>query len=523
MKKIWIKLFDMNEKKYCYDVGTNNIMQITPPMHDVLLRYNYTNREQVKKDLSSKYSEEDISEAIRRVEEFSKDQGGFILERRIRLKFPFNKEEYEYLLENFLSHLILNITEDCNLRCHYCSFGGSYKYFRTHNKASMPWSVIKKAVDFFFPRCKLRISELKRSITIGFYGGEPLLEHKKMFKTVEYIKEKYPDIFPEVSFAISSNGTLLTREIIEKLIQYNFVLAVSLDGPQEIQDRNRVFKGGGDTYNTVMKNLALVKSIDSDYYKRKVFFCATVAPPYNFREMIDFFKKESEDQEGSSVFNMVDPFDTTYFDQFDMVEERKKHTEQSNELIWEFIDKKSCGEEDRILSSFLKENYIDMHQRKVFELPESTFPNGCCLPAIKKLFVDTNGRFHLCEKGSLNFSYGDVDSGMSVKKMFDFVDRYIESSNHCKYCWAIRFCDACFLTSIEGDRFSVERKMENCEGVRARILSRIKIYINLLERNPEPFKEPYELGEDMVEELVEFMNNRKAKGQISWSKKQQIK
>ena len=513
MNKIWVKLFDMDEKKYCYDVGTNNIMRITPPMYDVLSRYNYTNGEEVLKDLLSEYPEEDIFEAVRKVEEFNKSEGGFILERRIRLKFPFDEVEYEYLMENFLNHLVLNITEACNLRCHYCSFGGSYKHFRTHNKASMSWPVLRKAVDFFCTRCNLRISELKKPLFVGFYGGEPLMEHRNMFKAVEYIKEKYPEIFPEIKFSITSNGTLLTRKIIEKLIRFDFVLSISLNGPEEIQNRNRVFKGGGGTYNTIMKNIELIKSIDSDYYKKRVLFCATIAPPYNFREMIDFFKGESVNQDNACVFNMVDQYDTTYFDGFDMVEERKKHGEQSLELVREFIEKKIKGEEDRTLSAFLKEKYADVHHRRVFKLPETTYPNGCCLPAIKKLFVDTDGQFHLCEKGSLDFSYGDIDNGINVKKVFNLIDRYIESTDHCKHCWAIRFCNACFLTSMKGDRFSIERKRESCEGIKQRLLNRIKVYISLLERNPDTFNGSYSKGEDMVEELAEFLINRNSSGQ----------
>lgn len=515
MKKIWVKLFDMNEKKYCYDVGTNNIMQITAPLHDVLLRYNYTNREEVEKDLSSKHSPKNILEAIRRVEEFNKREGGFILERRIHLKFPFNEKEYEYLMKNFLSHLILNITEDCNLRCHYCSFGGSYNYKRIHKKVSMSWLVIKKAVDFFFSRCRLVKSVLKKPIFVGFYGGEPLLEHKKMFKTVEYIKEKYPDIFSEVSFSITSNATLLTRSIIDKLIKYDFNLAISLDGPQEMQDRNRVFINGGGTFDTVMKNIQLIKSIDFEYYKRKVTFCPVTTPPYNLKKMLDFFRVVAKDQEASCSFNPIDPFDTNYFDQFNMVEEKKKHLEQSNELTWEYIEKKSRGEVDTLLSDLLKENYDDLHFRQLYKLPETTYPNGLCLPAIKKLFVDTEGKFHLCEKGNLNFSYGDVDNGFKVKKIFDLIDGYIESTDHCKHCWAIRFCSSCFLSVMKDDVFSRERKKENCERIRNSLLSRFEVYITIMEKNPESFKGSYQKGEDMVEQLVEFMNNRKAKGQIS--------
>jgi uncharacterized protein len=458
--KIWVTLFEFDKKKYCYDVGTNHIMEINSSMYDVLSKYNYSNKKELLKDqhFLNKYGEKEILETIRRVEEFNKNEEGFILERRINLKFPFGQEDYEFLLNNFLSNLILNLTEDCNLRCRYCAFSGSYKYKRPHKKVSMTWEVMKKAMDFFFPRCRLRKNVLKKPILMGFYGGEVFLEHQMVFKAVEYIKDKYPDIFPGVSFSTTTNGTLLTKSIIEKLVKYKFNLPISLDGPKPVQNRNRVFKNGNGTYDTVIKNLELIKNIDPDYYKKNVFFCSVVTPPYNLKERVDFFREIARDLDSSCIVNMADPFDTNYFDQFNMIDEKNKLQEQQNELTWEFIDKKAKGEIDTILDAFIKEKYEDMHYRKIFRIPDTTYPNGLCLPGIKKLFVNTDGKFHLCERGTLHFSFGDVDNGFKVGKMFDLIDQYIESTEHCKHCWAIRFCNACFLSAIKNDVFSRERK-----------------------------------------------------------------
>lgn len=514
MPIIWVKLFEVNGNKYCYDVGTNHIMKISPSLHDVLLKYDYTNKEEVLKDpLLATYGKEEISTTIRRIEEFNKDEGGFIPERRIRLKFPFSQEDYEFLLDNFMSHLILNSTENCNMRCRYCGFGGTYDYRRTHRKVSMSWTVMKKALDFFFSRCGLRENVLKKPLLLGLYGGEVLTEYRRMFKAVEYIKEHYPDIFPGISFSITSNGTLLTRDIIEKLIRYNFVLPISLDGPRYIHDRNRVFKNGSGTYDTIMKNLELIKTMNPDYYKKNVFFLAVVTPPYNHRDVIDFFRVTAKDLESSCSFNMADPFDTTYFDHFNMVEEEKKHRQQANELNQEFIDKKSKGEEDTILMAFLKDRYEDLHHRKIFKLPETTYPNGLCLPGVQKLFVNTDGTFHLCERMNLHFSIGDLDNGFNVGKIFDLIDRYIESTDHCKSCWAVRFCNSCFLSAIRNDVFSRERKQEYCDSFREGLLSRFIVYISILEKNPGAFNKPYPKEENIVEELVKFLNTRKTGAQ----------
>lgn len=510
MSTIWVKLIELDKKKYCYDVGTNHLMEITDSMYDVLQVYNYNNRDDVLEHLLPKYQEEELLNAIKEIEEFNRKEGGFILERRIRLKFPFDKEEYKYILEHFLSHLVLNITEDCNLRCRYCSFGGHYEYRRSHNKVSMSWDTMKKAIDFFIPRSKLRKHVTDKPLLVGFYGGETLLEFNKMFKAVEYLKETYPDVFPNIRFSITNNATLLTPAIIEKLIEYDFNLPISLDGPEEVHNRNRVFKNGGGTYSTIKKNIELIKHMDYDYYKKNVIFCSVISPPYDLKKVIDYFREEANDLESSCSFNMVDPVHTTYFDQFDMKKENASFKKQSLELTYEFIEKTIKGEKDPILSDFLKEKYNDLHHRRLFKLPDSTYPNGICLPAIKKLFVDTDGQFHLCERGTLKFPYGNLDEGFDVDRIFQYIDQYVETTDHCNTCWAIRMCNACFLTAVEDDRFSKERKQKDCAQFRDTAYSRLQIYLTILERNPQSFKKQFGRGEDMVEELVRYMWKRKS-------------
>lgn len=508
--KIWVKTFRLNDRTYCYDVATNNLMQINEVLHDVLANYNYTNKADVLQTVFPKYTEKDIFDAIKTIEEFNKKKGGFNLEKRIRLKFPFTEEEYRFLLDNFLSHLVLNISDDCPLRCRYCVFGGSYKYRRAHKKNSMSFPLIKKAVDFFIPRCKLRLKELKKHIAIGFYGGEPLMEHRNMFKTVEYIKEKYPDVFPEVSFSVTTNGLMLTEDIINNLIKYDVSLAISLDGPEDIHDRNRVFKNGKGTHETIMKNIEMIKSINREYFKNKVNFSVVLSPEYDVNRVIDFFRKEAPDQELSNVFSMVEKFDTNYFDSFNMDEENKKFLKQTNEVLCEFIEKKIKGVEDPVLFNYVRDDFANIHNRKLFSLPETTYPNGCCTPGVKRIFVDTKGKFHTCEKGNLKHSIGDVNNGFDIKKIFNLIELYAESSDHCNYCWAIRFCNACFLSAIKNDKFSKHRKEKNCQAVRNRVLNRLQTYICLNESNPKIFDGTYYRGEDMVADLVKYMEKKGA-------------
>lgn len=63
-----------------------------------------------------------------------------------------------------------------------------------------------------------------------------------------------------ISYNITSNGSLLTDEIIKFMIEHDFSLRISLDGPKEINDINRIYHDGQG------------KRSDGSYEKYKVYF-----------------------------------------------------------------------------------------------------------------------------------------------------------------------------------------------------------------------------------------------------------
>lgn len=147
-----------------------------------------------------------------------------------------------------LRQLILQVTQNCNLRCKYCVYSGSYVN-RTHTKKRMSFEIAKQAVDFYFAH-----NTNKDAGVISFYGGEPLLEMELIKKIVVYSEKLYEG--KELRFNMTSNATLLTDEIADFLYEHNFNLTISLDGPEEVHNQSRVFADSKTgTFQCIIKNL----------------------------------------------------------------------------------------------------------------------------------------------------------------------------------------------------------------------------------------------------------------------------
>ncbi len=133
-----------------------------------------------------------------------------------------------------------HLTHHCNLRCTYCYTG-----------EKLPVAMTYKTIDdsIAFIENELKTLETNR-LHITFFGGEPLIEKEKIFYIIgEFSKKENID----VSYRMSTNGTLLSEDLIKQLYDNNVFVSLSVDGHPDIHDTHRVDAGGKPTSHKVVK------------------------------------------------------------------------------------------------------------------------------------------------------------------------------------------------------------------------------------------------------------------------------
>ena len=485
-KKIWATFLRMGDKHYCYDVGTNNLLEITELHHHILKTYNYTNRAEVMETFRGTYPPREILGTLREIDEFHQREGGFILQREMKSRFPFAPREYEQLSKHLVNQVILNITEECNFRCRYCTFSGKYPSFRRHGQKSMPWSILKKSVDFLVANSKFILEETQKDLHLGFYGGEALLESEKIFRTVAYIAKRYGDIFPRFQFSLTTNGSRFNRQNIRKFIEYGFVLHVSLNGPKDIHDAYRISKDGGGTHDLIVEKLRSIQKMDRRFFEQNVGFSVVFCPQFQVQSVIEYFRR-SFSRNRFFTASLVELEDTKLFRALDMGKELREYDSDLRRLKKEYFLAKRAKEDDEILYSLFEKPLAVLHRRPLHALGEEMFPSGPCLPGLDKVFVDTEGNLHLCEKINWNFPIGHVDEGLDTARIFQLIEGYLRCADGCKGCWAFRLCDDCFLSCVKGRNFSREKKQAFCKVERKRLKSDMRDYLRVLQENPRAF------------------------------------
>ncbi|MGL5263467.1 MAG: radical SAM protein [Candidatus Rhabdochlamydia sp.] len=133
--------------------------------------------------------------------------------------------------------VILKTAERCNLKCKYCYFFyGGDESFKKH-----PPFISIKTIHLLNKFLIKGIEDLQLSrIEVIFHGGEPTLQSIKNFEEICSLIQKDLLGLVKITFKIQTNATLITDEWIEIFSKYNIGVGVSLDGPQEYNDINRI-------------------------------------------------------------------------------------------------------------------------------------------------------------------------------------------------------------------------------------------------------------------------------------------
>ena len=146
----------------------------------------------------------------------------------------------------------------CNLDCTYCFF--------LSKEALYPGSKFRMDDDLHEQYIRQVIeTQQQEYVTIAWQGGEPTLMGLDFFRRSIELVEKYrrPDMV--VEHTIQTNGTLLTPEWAEFFKEHGFLVGLSMDGPPDIHDAQRVDKGGKPTHAKVLAAAQLLTEHGAEF------------------------------------------------------------------------------------------------------------------------------------------------------------------------------------------------------------------------------------------------------------------
>ncbi|MBN1898320.1 MAG: His-Xaa-Ser system radical SAM maturase HxsB [Spirochaetes bacterium] len=164
----------------------------------------------------------------------------------IRDKMDFFTLISEYQKKNLFLYQgpslhIIVVTLRCNQKCVYCQASSRGENEKGYD---LDMDSAKKIVDIIF-------TSPSQSIAIEFQGGEPLLNWPVVEFIIKYAREKNKTENKDLEMRLVSNFSLMDEDKLGFLVNHSVTLCTSLDGPEELHNKNRIWLKGNNYKHTI--------------------------------------------------------------------------------------------------------------------------------------------------------------------------------------------------------------------------------------------------------------------------------
>ncbi len=483
--------FATRNKKYMYDTGTGKVFECEENEYKILKELFDNNK---ITDSLVGVNKARLQEAYENI--WSMIENEHILQVRSDLNFVRESNEtLRDLIHYDLQQIVLELTEQCNMRCRYCIYNEHNDHYRNFSPKAMQWDVAKCAVEYARDNSGDKIA-------VSFYGGEPLVQFELMKKVIEYSQEII--IGKELTFSFSTNLTLVTKEIAEFVAGVKGMSVLgSIDGPEDIHDAYRVMVGGKGSFSRAIKGLKYLVEAFGERAKECIVINTVVCPPFsakkldaikNFFEITEWLPKELVKKCDYVEYGSVskDDLSMKYAGDGDFTGEALDGFTLDSIEGWALERDLNDQDSKGYVSGMISDKLVRIHNRRQTQEPcENLRRNGCCIPGNRKVYVKTDGNFLLCEKVGNSPNIGNVFDGANLGRITKYyIDGYDKASlKQCNECWAKNLCGLCYASCYGQDGIDLKRKKLVCSAHRYATKGELITYFSILEEKPEVIKE----------------------------------
>ena len=429
------------------DVCSGSVHVVDDLVYDVIALYKECNKEEIVEKLPQ-YKKEDILEACEEIKEL--EEAGQL----------FTEDVYKDAIIDFkqrktvVKALCLHIAHDCNLACKYC-FAEEGEYHG--DRSLMSYEVGKKALDFLIANSGNRVN-----LEVDFFGGEPLMNFQVVKDLVAYGRSKEKEHNKKFRFTLTTNGMLLTDEVMEFANKEMANVVLSIDGRKEVHDFMRPTRNGKGSYDLIIdkfKKMAELRN-QTDYYVRGTFTHHNLDFSKDVLHLADLgFKQISAEP-------VVAPDDQPYAIK---EEDLPKLFEEYDLLAKEMVKREKEGKGFNFFHFMLDLTGGPCLYKRL---------SGCG-SGTEYLAVTPWGDLYPCHQfvGMEEFKLGNVDTGIEKT---DLVDEFkmcnVYAKDKCKDCFARFYCSGgCAANSYNFHGNLLDAYDIGCELERKRVECAIMI------------------------------------------------
>lgn len=310
--------------------------------------------------------------------------------------------------------IIFEVTDFCNLDCTYCGYGELYGGHDIRNTSHID---TQKAITFLKYVLDLKHKCKKSRLSIGFYGGEALMNIKFIKEIVVITKQLNMGNDLKIQYSMTTNATLI-HKYIDFFVENEFDISISLDGNKE-NHSYRIFRDGKhNSFEKVINNIDIIFHNYTSYFEKHVNFISVL---HNRNDVKDIHCFIYERYHKAPIIIELSTKDIKPEKKaiFDMMYHKKRDSERA---FLNDTDKNSYRDcytpilynETKDFLSIYSINYYLSNLTSLLIAEEKYYPTSTCLPLGRKIFFTTQGNLLPCEKVNNKYCMGHVDENVKI-------------------------------------------------------------------------------------------------------------
>jgi len=396
------------------DICSGAVHIVEPVVYDAIALHQTHTASEIADKLAAAYDAALITEALAAMQTLK--DGGVL----------FTTDAYAEVLpavsrrNPVVKALCLLVAHDCNLQCEYC-FAEEGEYHMAGARGLMSADTGKKAIDFL-----VQNSGKRRNLEVDFFGGEPLMNFDVVKEIIGYARTLEAANNKHFRFTITTNGVLLSDEILAYVNDNMDNIVLSIDGRQSVNDRVRRRKGGQGSYNLIVPKFqhAAESRQQDNYYVRGTF------TRYNMDFAEDVLHLAALGFKQISVEPVVGDSKLAYTFQHEDLPILYAEYER---LAQEMLARKGTPEDFNFFHFMIDLSGGPCVAKRLVG----------CGAGTEYLAVTADGAFYPCHQfaGLAEFKMGDVDAGITANELRSEFERcHVYAKDDCRECWCRFYC-----------------------------------------------------------------------------------
>ena len=357
-----------------------------------------------------------------------------------------------------LHALSLAVAQKCNMGCTYCyAQGGAFGA----PPQNMPLKTALDAVELLF-----REARPGDKVSLSFLGGEPLLNRSVIRAATEHAATLAALRKSVLTLSITSNGSLLRSEDLDFFESHGFAVTFSLDGVGDVHNRQRPFKNGRGSYESVLER---------------------IRPALSQQRLMQVSARVTVTPENLDLVPTLEAFVEMGFHSvgFSPLLNAPNGGELGREHLAIMLEQMiACGQRfERAVATGRRYPFSNM-VTALKEIHRGTHHAYPCGAGIGYFGVDADGALYACHRfvNDDDHIFGSVENGVDRERQHAWMEqRHVNHQEPCRDCWARYLCGGGCHHEV------IKRGRHACDYIRGWLHYCLTAYTRLLKARPDYF------------------------------------